>query len=91
MKKYFWKYLLIFFLIFPFSYSEEEISLNELKELKEKGLLSQEDFEIILAEKMGTLENYELYKLSINGTLANDRYKVLIKGKDMYFSIFDFF
>ncbi|MGL5122600.1 MAG: hypothetical protein ACRC6K_00320 [Fusobacteriaceae bacterium] len=86
------KIILLFFLMthFNMGYSEDRLSIDELHTLKEKGMLSQEDYDILIAELSGTLENQQLYKLNVNGNLIDDKFKVLIKGDSEYFPVLKF-
>lgn len=92
MKKNMRKILLSFLLITCFTkgYGEENISIEQLNTLREKGMISQEDYNILVADLSGTLENEQLYKLNINGILIDNKFKVLIKGNTMYFPMFRF-
>ena len=92
MKKNMYRFLLLFLLITCFTkgYGEEEVSIDQLNILREKGMISQEDYNILVADLSGTLENEQLYKLNINGILIDDKFKVLTKGTTMYFPIFRF-
>lgn len=92
MKKNMRKFLLSFLLITCFAkgYGEENISIEQLNALREKGMLSQEDYDILIADLSGTLENEQLYKLNVNGILIDNKFKVLIKGNIMYFPMFRF-
>lgn len=92
MKKNMRKFLLTFLLMTCFAkgYGEDDVSIEQLNSLKEKGMISQEDYDILMADLTGTLENEELYKLNINGILIDDKFKVLIKGEKIYFPLFRF-
>ncbi|WP_300341576.1 hypothetical protein [Fusobacterium sp.] len=91
MKKGYKKFFLIALLItcFKIGYGED-LSVEELYNLKEKGLLTQEDYNNLLADINGTLENEQLYKLTVNGVLIDDKFKVKSKGKTLYFPLFEF-
>lgn len=92
MKRNMHKYLLIFLLITCFTkgYGEDDISIEQLNSLRKNGMITQEDYNILLADLTGTLENEELYKLNVNGVLIDDKFKVLIKGDKVYLPIFRF-
>ena len=93
MKQNIRKFMVLILLIAQFSqgYAEEDITVDQLNIMKEKGMISQEDYDILIADISGILENEELYKLNINGVLIDDKFKVLLKGDTMYFPVFRFF
>ncbi|MGL5413964.1 hypothetical protein [Cetobacterium sp.] len=92
MKNKIRKILSVFFLITCFVniYSEDDVTVEQLNELKSKGMISQEDYDILIADITGTLENEQLYKLNVNGILIDTRFKVVSKGDTMYFPLFKF-
>lgn len=72
------------------SFSEDKLDLKQLNLLKEKGMLSDEDYNILVAEVNGTLENENLYKLSVNGSVIDTKFKVIMKGDTLYFPVLKF-
>lgn len=92
MKNHMRKFFLSFLLITSFikGYCEENISIEQLNALRERGMISQEDYSILVADLNGTLENEQLYKLNVNGVLIDNKFKVLTKGNTLYFPLFKF-
>lgn len=92
MKRNVQRFLLAFLLITCFvqGYAETDINIEQLKDLKEKGMISEEDYNIIFSEINGTLENEQLYDLNVNGALIDNRFKSIIKGDTMYLPLFRF-
>lgn len=82
--------LVIFIVCFISSYSEDNLTMEQLNDLKQKNMISQEDYDILISELNGTLDNEQLYKLSVNGMLIDDRFKVLMKGEEIFFPVLRF-
>lgn len=75
--------------IFKLGYSEE-LTIEQLKSLRDKHMITDEDYNILLADLTGTLENKNLYKLSVNGNLLDDKFTIISKGDKLYFPLFKF-
>lgn len=92
MKKNIRKIMMLILLIAHFTqgYAEEDITIDQLNVMREKGIISQEDYDILIADLNGVLENEQLYKLSVNGVLIDNKFKVLLKGDTMYLPMFRF-
>ncbi len=71
-------------------YADDKLNVTQLETLREKGMISQEDYDILMAELNGTLKNEQLYKLEVNGVLLDNKFKALIRGDQLYFPLFKF-
>ncbi|WP_297487896.1 hypothetical protein [uncultured Cetobacterium sp.] len=81
------KFLLLFCLINTLIYAEKA---DELKELLDFGIITQEDYDI-LSGNFGTQDGEYLYELRINGVVKSKIYEVIVKDKKLYFPLFKFF
>lgn len=75
---------------FTNGYGEDTVTIEQLNILRERNMISQEDYDILVADLTGTLEDEQMYKLNVNSILIDDRFKVLNKGEQMYFPLFRF-
>ena len=70
----------------------KDISLEEIIELKEKGLITEEEFNILKNEAVGSeAAREDLYDLNINGKLVSRAYKVLNENGREYLPVKEFF
>lgn len=82
--------LSLFFIVYFAKGYGEDITIEQLNELREKEMISQEDYNILVAELNGTLKNEQIYNLNVNGILIDNKFKVLTEGNTMYFPLFQF-
>ncbi|WP_407538010.1 hypothetical protein [Cetobacterium somerae] len=75
---------------FTNGYGEDTVTIEQLNILRERNMISQEDYDILVADLTGTLEDEQMYKLNVNSILIDNRFKVLNKGEQMYFPLFRF-
>lgn len=73
-----------------FSVENNEINKEELKKMKEIGLISEEDYQILLEESIGDKNEEALYSLNVNGKRVSNMYKLQITNGKIYFPLFEF-
>lgn len=67
-----------------------EIDREELKKMREIGLISEEDYQILLEESTGYRNEEALYSLNVNGKRVSNMYKLQIANGKIYFPLFEF-
>ena len=82
----------IILLLFSFycSFLKAGYDGNELKELREKNLISQDEYEILLNDLNKTGRSENIYLLYINGRKLTNLYKIIKNDNAYYLSLFEF-
>lgn len=83
-------YLLIFIFTYLIGYSEE-LTMEELNELKNLKILTDEEYQIFLNEIKGTIEGTNPYSLKINGIKTSDIYPIIVQDNKIYLPVVSLF
>lgn len=83
--------IFLFFLIVSLSFSENEITLEKLEDLKQRNLISLSDYLFLKEELDGTLEEKYFFNLSINRTSITNSFPIINKNEKIYVSLNSFF
>ncbi|MGL5277737.1 MAG: hypothetical protein ACRC8M_01470 [Cetobacterium sp.] len=87
-----YKFLLIMLVLRSIQLYCQDYTIEELLNLKNQGLISEEDFKILKSElNSENLSEENLYDLNINSKLVSRTYKVYEKNKKYYFPLKEFF
>lgn len=81
------------FIAFVNTVLASEFNLEEIQGFLKDGLITEEEFEVLRDEILGTGDyNSEyLYEITLNNTLRNNSFKAKIKDEKIYFPLLDFF
>lgn len=86
------KLLFLLFIIISLIIKADELNMDELLNLKNQNLISEEEFKIFEQELKGQIQSKEeLYDLNINSKLVSRTYKLINQNKKTYFPLKDFF
>lgn len=85
------KYLLVFGILMTTVTYSQDFTKEELDELRNNNLLTQEHYEILLSELgLGDYSDSYLYTFKVDGTTINRDYKIRSLKNKLYFPIFSF-
>ncbi len=84
-------YIFLFFLITALSFSEDNLTLEQLENLKERNLISLDDYLFLKDELEGRLEEKYFYSLFINRSRITSNFPVINKNDKVYISLNSFF
>ncbi|MGL5175806.1 MAG: hypothetical protein ACRC7F_05575, partial [Cetobacterium sp.] len=83
-------YLLTYICTALLTYSAD-FTLQELNELKNLNMLTEEEYQILLNELSGVQERENFYSLKVNGAKVSDVYPVVIDGDKIYLPVVNLF
>lgn len=86
------KILILLGIVISFSKGfAQDYTIEELKNLREKNIITEEAYQILLFELgEGELLNENLYKISIDGRVIGEQYKLIMKENQKYFPLLSF-
>lgn len=84
-------YIFLFFLITALSFSEDNLTLEQLEDLKQRNLISLDDYLFLKDELEGRLEEKYFYSLFINRSRITSNFPVINKNDKVYISLNSFF
>lgn len=87
MRKGIWLFILLAICIKSYS---KTYTLQELDELKNQGVITLEDYEILKDELVSEDSRLEYFTLSVNSKRVSNDYRVLKSKKDFYFNLDEF-
>lgn len=89
MLKFFSFFIILFFkalLVFG-----NDITLEQLEELKKNNSITEEDYDFLKLELQGELNEEHFFSLFINRTYITDRFPVIYRNSDTFISMKDYF
>lgn len=70
--------------------NNNQADAENLKKMKDMGLLTEEDYQILLEESNGYRNEEALYSLSVNGRKVSNMYRIQKSDGKIYFPLFEF-
>lgn len=70
--------------------NNNQVDIENLKKMKDMGLLTEEDYQILLEESNGYRNEEALYSLSVNGRKVSNMYRIQKNDGKIYFPLFEF-
>ena len=87
-----YKLILAFLILKSILLYSQEFTMEELLNLKEQGLISEDEFKVLKSELTNDRADVmNMYDLSINSKLVSRTYKVIERNKQYYFPLKEFF
>ncbi|MGL5722947.1 hypothetical protein [Cetobacterium sp.] len=85
-------FLLILLILSSIKVYSEDFTIEELLNLKNQGLISEEEFKVLKSELSNEISSVEnLYDLNINSKLVSRTFKVYKKNNEYFFPLKEFF
>lgn len=85
------KIYLLMFIWLSLSVYSSEFTLEELNELKNLNMITDEQYKIIFDDLQGVQERENFYSLKVNGTKLSDTYPVINEDGKIYFAVINLF
>ncbi|MGL5780794.1 hypothetical protein [Cetobacterium sp.] len=82
---------LLTFVCFSLLTYSAEFTLEELKELKNLNMITDEEYQILLNELEGVQERENFFNLKVNGAKVNDVYPVIVQDNKIYLPVINLF
>lgn len=82
---------LLIFIYFSLMVYSAEFTLEQLNELKDLNMITEEEYKILLNEFEGVPERENLYNLKVNGAKINDVYPVIFQDNKTYLPVINLF
>lgn len=84
-------FMFSFILIYSLNYSDDDITLEKLEFLKNRGAISYEDYLFLKDELEGNLEEKHFFTLFVNRTAVSDTFPVVEKNGKSFISLKEYF
>ncbi|MEG0398259.1 MAG: hypothetical protein RR656_04145, partial [Cetobacterium sp.] len=82
---------LLTFVCFSLLTYSAEFTLEELKELKNLNMITDEEYQILLNELEGVQERENFFNLKVNGAKVSDVYPVIVQDNKIYLPVINLF